>query len=408
MVRNVIILYLVVLHVIPIFTMLGLGALVPGNLLSAGMAAVTLWLTLIYALDRVQPNAETFTLLDGLVGAYAVYSLASFFLYFQPGHPATPVAFVYGVDHLLLPLPLFFAVKLVSPRDQRSIIKTICVLNVGMVVAGLLLFYLRPAFYTTYLTNYFEESRNLVTQAVLYVRLNSYVGSTAVGILSALTMVLISHLRIGRVATAAAISLLVVAAVLSQQRGGLLGGAMALAYYLAAGHGRLAGRVALIAVLFAVIAGVALFFEARYPGLLAYSADKAFSSGSALSERFHSYRVGWNYFLRFPFGLGLGATSSAVYNAGLIVGEEVTDANMARILADLGAVGVTLFLVLLSSAFVAALRTGRDALAWLAVLAIYSAISLGTNVFDSFYVAHLFWLLCGIIDSRAARRAEAR
>jgi hypothetical protein len=234
--------------------------------------------------------------------------------------------------------------------------------------------------------------------------LNSYVGSTAVGILAAITIALVPRIKLRTGVAPAIVSLMVIAAMLSQQRGGLAATALALVYYLIAGQGRV--RTRLLSIVAAVVAIVilAFAFEARYPGVLGYTADKALSSTSALSERLHSYRVGWDYFQRFPLGLGLGATSSAVYNANLIVGEEVTDANFARILADLGIIGVTLFGVVLAAAIVVATYK-REALGWLTMLGIYCLVSLGTNVFDVFYVAHLFWFFVGALDCAEKRPA---
>lgn len=398
LVRAILLAYLVLLHAVPMSNMLGVGFLFPGTVLVLAFSALCIWLTLTYAVMRFDAGAERFTVLDGLIALYAVYCIASFFLYLQPGHPATPIAFLYGVNHLLLPIPLFFAVKLTNERDRRSLMKAICYLNVGMVLIGLVVFYFRPAFYTAFLAGYFQESRNLVTPEVLYVRLNSYVGSTSVGILAAITIALIPRIRLRTGVGPAIVSLMVLAAMLSQQRGGLAATVLALWYYLVAGQGKVRTRVLSILVAVAAIVVMALAFEARYPGVLGVTADKALSSGSALSERLHSYRVGWDYFQRFPLGLGLGATSSAVYNAGLIVGEEVTDANFARILADLGVAGVTLFGVVLVAAIVVATRK-REALGWLTMLGIYCLVSLGTNVFDVFYVAHLFWFFLGALDT---------
>jgi len=405
LVKGFLLAYLIALHAIPVANMLGLGSVFPGTIITLLFSAICIWLMLVYGVARIEAGGPLFTGLDGIIGLYAVYCIASFFLYLQPGHPVTPIAFLYGVNHLLLPLPLFFAVKLVNRRDQRSLIRAIVYLNVAMVLVGLIVFYLRPGFYTTFLGSYFQESRNLVTPELLYVRLNSYVGSTAVGILAAITIALIPRLKLPVGAGPAIVSLMVIAAMLSQQRGGLAATALAVAYFLVAGQGRLRTRVLSIGAAVVVIVVMAIAFESRYPGVLAYSGDKALSIGSALSERFHSYQVGWDYFLRFPLGLGLGATSSAVYNAGLIVGEEVTDANFARILADLGIVGVTLFGVVLFSLYTRAMLAPQ-ALGWLTILTIYLLVSLGTNVFDGFYVAHLFWLFAGIIDSEHSPIAQ--
>jgi hypothetical protein len=38
------------------------------------------------------------------------------------------------------------------------------------------------------------------------------------------------------------------------------------------------------------------------------------------------------------------------------------------------------------------------------LLAVYCMVALGTNVFDMYYVGHLFWIVLGLIDSAPIQR----
>src|SRR3954467_7900541 len=88
MVRGILLAYLVLLHVVPISNMLGLGALVPGTVLVLVFSGLCIWLALTYAVMCIGAGAQRFSALDALIGIYALYCIASFFLYLQPGHPA--------------------------------------------------------------------------------------------------------------------------------------------------------------------------------------------------------------------------------------------------------------------------------------------------------------------------------
>src|SRR5438046_3549480 len=102
----------------------------------------------------------------------------------------------------------------------------------------------------------------------------------------------------------------------------------------------------------------------------------------------------------FPLGVGVGATSSAAKNAGLLTEPEVADANFMRIAADLGVEGLALYLLVLAAAGWRAWQS-RNRAAWLAILAMHSGIMLSTNVFDSYYISHTFWILLAVIDRDA-------
>jgi len=97
----------------------------------------------------------------------------------------------------------------------------------------------------------------------------------------------------------------------------------------------------------------------------------------------------------------LGATTSAADLAQANLGGQVVDANYMRILSDLGLPGLSLFLFI-NGAVLWSLRKKPNRFAFMAALAIYGIVALGTNVFDHYYMGHFYWLLVGIMTSRRA------
>lgn len=390
--------YVALLHVIPIANMLGLGRLVPATALQVLLAAASAVLTLGYAAERLRDGGPRFTGMDLLVSGYVVLSLASFVLYFQPAHPVQPLAFAYGLHHLILPVPLFFAAKLATHDGRMGLLRFVCYLNLAMVLAGFALFVLRPAFYTAYLQAYYRESRNLIPVEFLYLRFASYMGSTAIGLLGAVTIILAALVRLPRTVTAMIPPAMLAAVLLSQQRGGMAATALALGYFAVSRQQKASVRLLALGVTSVVtIAGIVYAMRA-FPGMLTYTLDRVVHLGEALGERAGSYAIGWRYANAHPLGLGLGATTSAAFNAGLFTyGEEVTDTNFLRILADIGIPGLALYLLILGAGVARALRV-RGGIGWSALIATYALVAVGTNILDSFYLSHLLWIILATID----------
>jgi hypothetical protein len=125
--------------------------------------------------------------------------------------------------------------------------------------------------------------------------------------------------------------------------------------------------------------------------------------GNPFEERMVSFNKGWEVISEYPLGLGVGANTSGADSAGANPGGQVVDANFLRIWADLGILGFGTFIMIILFALRRALATGEP-FAWTLIVLIYCVQALGSNVFDNFYVSHLFWLLLGVIDSLPRRQ----
>jgi hypothetical protein len=177
--------------------------------------------------------------------------------------------------------------------------------------------------------------------------------------------------------------------------------AIALAYYLLVSRGKVGKKAVTIVVGGVLVAAATIWLQAHYGSLLGAVAHRFSGINQALGERMYSYRAAASYFQDFPLGAGLGTTASA---GGLNLRGEITDGNFARIFADLGPVGLVQFGLVITVGIRQALLV-RGNVGFALLLAVYCVVALGTNVFDIYYVGHLFWIVLGLTDSSSATRS---
>ncbi len=338
--------------------------------------------------------------LDVWVLAYAGWSIASVVLFAQAGNPSRVPAYAYGLYHFVLPIACYFMGKALSRPELRAVLGGLVLLNAFAMAYGLYLHLVRPEYYVTFVTNALT-SAGATEEWQYFARLQSYLGSTTMGYLGATSIVLASLAsgRIRRILPLLAL-LFAVGASLSLQRASLVALMLALAYLLFAFREHRMLRLVTLATFAAAMAYGTIRLGAAVEPLLQSVRHRATTGlveglSSFVDER--GYRPGWRYLSRFPLGLGVGATSSAAENAGYVGEGEVADANFMRIAADLGILGLALFLLVLTAMAARAWRS-PNRVAWATFLLIHCGIMLSTNVFDSFYVSHSFWLLAAYID----------
>jgi hypothetical protein len=350
-----------------------------------------------YLLGRL---SRPMTWLDAWVLAYAAWSAVSLVLYFQPGNPSGVGAYAYGLYHFVLPIACYFAVKTVPQAEHPRVIGALIVLNAIAIGYGLYLHFTRPDFYLAFVAQRLYQ-QGLLQEWQYFARLQSYLGSTSIGYLGAASLVLatLANARLRRWLPVL-VPLFFAGAVLSFQRASIVAVVMALIYLMFFARQHVALRLVVVAVLIgSVIYGIVRLEAAGV--LLRESlqsrATTELVEGLAEFADDRGYGPGFWYVRSFPFGVGIGATSSAAAQVGLVGAGEVVDANFMRIAADLGVVGSLLFLLVLAAGFWRASHS-RHRAAWLTFLVIHVGIMLSTNVLDSFYISQSFWLLLAMID----------
>jgi hypothetical protein len=289
---------------------------------------------------------------------------------------------------------MYFAARSLDAGDVSRVLFVLIGMQAFCSLVGIPLFFLRPDFYTAFLADRLGYSADWQN----YARLQSYMGSTAVGILSAVAIVLLANVRMPSLLRYSLALLFALTIFLAQQRGAYVSGVLALGFLIY--------RAKLSALQLTVAVGAT--FAAILVGLNSVGLDTdvlagIFSNrivddlfmGDPLGERMVSYGKGVSFLADYPLGLGLGATTSAAQDSGAHVNGQVVDAYYMRVASDLGVHGLALFLVVLATAAIQSLR--HSVIRGGAVLvAIYSLQSIGTNVLDTFFVSHAFWLLLGL------------
>jgi hypothetical protein len=395
--------YFVLMHVIPFLNMFLNDKKIKTFLVIDCIAIYSILLTLYYVFNYI----KRLTLVDAFVLLYLTISIFSFFLYLQKDNPASVFAYAYGIHFLVFPMFLFFSVKLLEASRQNSLLKSIYYLNLFFLIVGLILFYSQPEFYTNYLRDYYAASGDLDLWQ-LYGRMGSYFGTTAVGNIAPVTMLLglITGAKGFKMVFIASIA--IISALLSQQRSAMVMIFIATIYYIFSRNESVYRKAVSLLLCFFIITGLFLAYNQQQEGLkpislIEYTLDRISNeiiSGNPYKERRDSYQKGWNFFEEYPFGLGIGATTSRADDTGLHPGGQVVDANYMRILADLGIVGLLVFAIIIILSLRSAIKNEKP-LPWMLILLIYTIQASGTNIFDSYYVVHTFWLLLGVIDSRS-------
>jgi hypothetical protein len=352
---------------------------------------------LYVAVARYLPamRGRALTRTDLSVLAFGGWSLASVILFFQPNNPSELGSYWFGLHGYLFPIFGYFAIKTISPDEQWKVLKFAMWMNMFCIVLGLYLWYARPDFYTEYLREMiFNESED-ARDWQLYSRLQSYLGSTALGVLCALTIVMAGTVRIGLAPMISIVAICGAAAVLTSQRGGMAASAVGMFYVLisprknrALNAGILLGGLFAAAVILIQVTG-------SFEGGLDYYLSRREDFHDMLEGR-RGYSVGIDYITAFPLGVGLGGSGNAAYAAGLMQWDKVVDANFMRIWADLGIQGLIMFALAIGFAMRAGLKRHFGLTV---MIGVYLLVAVGTNVFDGHLTPQLFWMVLGMADT---------
>ena len=395
-----------------------LNVILPGqplrSILLLPFAVVFLALTVASLVRLLSGLRPVDSWLEFFVIAYFIGSLASVVLYAQPGNPASVAAYIYGINLQVVPMLLFFSVRGMTAGDARALLKAVIFLQAWIAAIGILLYFTRPDFYAAYL----QQTLGREPEFQVFSRMQSYVGSTALGILSAVSIVLLTNVSVRPLLKFALLALFLLAIFLAQQRGAYVTGTLATAYFLYREKiSPLQASIAIgcvIAVLMVMLAQLDLDVQ-FLSGIVDNRLVADLLQGDPFGERAKSYVKGLEFLSQYPFGLGLGATMSAADDAGAHVGGQIVDAYFMRVACDMGLPGAALFGSVLIAAVYAGLRS-RIFHGFALVVAIYVIQATGTNVLDSQYVSQIFWLLLGLVGGTAAddiiskdgRHAESR
>lgn len=398
-----IIFYMLIIHVSYMAVTLMGGDRMPVYLIIDIVALYSIVMAIKYL--RTQ-GADKLSMLDICVLFYIIISILSVVLYCQRNNPASIMAFAYGIHLLIIPMFLYFAIKLMNIAEQNIFLKRICILNVLFMLYGLIVYCYQPEYFTNYLKDNLFAEQGIQESWILYSRLQSYFGSSAIGTLSWVTMILLIILNVGKYVELILFTVLIGSSLLSQQRGGIFGIVVALLYYVVSRKGVVIKNIVTVCSTIFMVMLVVSIISYKYKNDLPYDLMEYIKVrvmneaifGNPFEERQVSRDKGWKVMSEFPLGLGVGASTSGADSSGANPGGQIVDANYHRISADLGLIGLFSFLSVVWFSIKSAMKNCNK-FAWIIIVVMYCVQGLGTNVFDNFYVSHIYWILLGVIDS---------
>jgi hypothetical protein len=337
---------------------------------------------------------SSFGNLDLLVLAYLIFSLSTFLLYLIPTNPVGFFAYVIGINIAVMPMLMYLFGRAVRGGERMIVSEFIVSINATVLLFSIIMQVLRPDFYTEYLATTLE-SAGATEVWQFYARMQGYLGSTALGILCSMSMLLLLATSYRAIFKFCLASVFLIGAMLTFQRSSMLISILVYAYVLNNITIRQGSRFGGFLILSLVVIILLLSENELIVSVINRLSEilEAFD----LSER-KSYYLIVPQLNNFPFGMGLGATTSAADTYGYNPGGQIVDANHMRILSDLGPIGLLLFIVLSGYAIVSAYNHGIFVPYGLIVVG-YNLQAIGTNVFDSYYTGHLYWFYLGLIGS---------
>lgn len=343
--------------------------------------------------------------LDLSVLSFVLCCVLSFMLFLLPGNPVSIEAYLLGFNVTIAPIALYLFARLLPGEDKTRFIDRLVVLHFAVAVISLVLHISRPGFYTSAIASALSAEEQLETWQV-YARLQGALGSTVMGSICAISILMLIPAGFNGPKKVFFALVFFIVALLSFQRGAMVAAFLAsVALWVSTANGK---SVVTLITFFLVAVSVPLFFAAQIDSAeLNRLVDRVVEAWQTLSFADRpTYQLIGRHLVDYPFGMGLGATTSAADSAGLNPGGQMVDANHMRLLADVGPLGLSIFLL---TVLLALCRSaGRRSTLWLGgVVFILNLQALVTNLLDSYYISHLYWMALGML-SQAPKKSDSR
>ncbi len=293
-----------------------------------------------------------------------------------------------------LPMGFYFAGRR-GGRDTFYRNFIIAVIAVGLL--GLVLYITAPKFYVDFLFEHEFISR--ATVKTMRVRMVSVIGSTLMGYLSVVSMLLSSvsviRFRGKKGIPAFLVSLLL--AFMSNQRAAMVAALLVVIYVnllLIFAFGILRKKY-FLAECGALLAGFLILLAAA-PGALLKVYYRLVSLPGAVAERSDQWVGAANNLGSIWLGNGLGANGHRAIGFSEHV---IADGGIAKLGCEMGIIGTSLFLFLLVLVFQKGIRHFRECSAELGVVAVTLLISIGSDMMSFALSVPVFYYCIGVISA---------
>jgi O-antigen ligase len=298
--------------------------------------------------------------------------------------------YLAGLSYNLIPMFLYLIGMFYSQNSHEEYTNRILVSNIIILGVGVILFILRPDFYTKILTNN------------PYYRMESYLGSSMpIGNIAAVSIPLLflNLFRYSKLRKTILFIIILSGLILSMQRSAWIAGLFALFFSLIIYLNKklnLKKVLVVYSIIFIMVLVVPVVFNTFVPDYFQahlYRRLETFDI-SMFTSRTDQWRTAIDIFLKYPLGYGLG---SAGHKSAVLGINIVPDGNYFRILVETGLIGFVAFVIFniqgLLNAWV------KNKYIFIALL-IYLMQAIGTNVLDLIYSSFIYWFLLGYIINK--------
>ena len=377
------------------------------------IATVFMFCVLAELIIKKQIRLDSF--MDRLVAAWFLYNALSVIWLVRSGMPLG----VYNQEFAVSLLPAIFYLAGKSCRGQmdaddnrdndaalfyRNFIYAI--LFIG--ILGIILQAVMPRFYIDY--SYRLNFVSSADEATCRVRMDSVVGSTVLGFLSAASMIasipFVMEKR-SRLFGIIAMFISFITAFMSNQRSAMVAAILAFIYFnwlLFYIYGKAEKKYFVMELLFLATAVTALFVFKR--GAIMEVYYRLASLPGAVGERSEQWIAAVNNMYSTWLGNGLGANGHMAI--GLEDAHVVADGGLIKSYCEQGIFGFSMFLYILILSFKKGLGNIKEYCAEVGILAAAILQSIGSNILSFQLAAPVFWFAIGRIQADENKKDEIR
>lgn len=317
---------------------------------------------------------------------YIIVSILSVFGYLINDRPLE--LYFKAINYNLLPSMLYI-MGMVSVRKEDNVLSLIVYSNSIILFIGLLIYFLFPEFYWE---KYYAAGGSLL-------RFGSYIGSIQVGSIAVVNIPLIfsNKLKIHLKIKLVLLIISIISIILCAQRSTYINLVIVTILLLTVSF-KIKSKLNLFrtvrVAIVLIISGILVFqiFD-NFIGeqLKNYFLMRIMSiDDGMITDRSGQWIVAINYFLKFPYGMGLGAGGDKASALGMLL---IPDGSYLRILVETGLFGISSFIGI----NIIAIMNKKASIYHKIALTTYLLAAIGNNVFDLYYSSFIYWILLGYI-----------
>ncbi|MCF8298083.1 MAG: O-antigen ligase family protein [Saprospiraceae bacterium] len=328
-----------------------------------------------------------------LIGVYLIYNLSSGAWFATTGIPF--MIYIKELSNVIFPM-LFYYIGFSGIVNANKFYKTFVVSFVFATVVGMYLYCFSYGWYFAFLRRiepWFNEE-----YYSMYGRMNSFLGSTAMGSISiiALVMAVCDTIKRGFSATNMLIVLLsIVSAVLSYQRSAVCLSIVAVCGLFTFGLIKRRIKLQYYITIIILAFGLILVAANMRPDYVESLWARVMSTAFAVSERkaqWHTALASRNY--DWVLGNGLGAGG---HKAMEFIEATVCDGSFVKMLVETGLVGCVLFAIINISTILRGMKCWRFLLMEVCIILVLLLQSIGSNVLAFQVILPIYWFCVGRI-----------